>query len=135
MTMQKKLHALRHCYLAGSVSPDLRPCGLSVNLSIGWILKLLQNVGIVCFGCNLLRLSYSPAHRLQLPMGFRGFITNVATDVMTGHFQHNTPITLGRSVFAVAADVLCETKLYCQTLTHYQTKHALQKQQAMQDAC
>lgn len=113
--MHRMPHMLWHCDLAGSVSPDLRACGLSVNLSIGWILKLLQNVGIVCFGCNLLRLSYSPAHSLQLPMRFRVFITNVATDAITGHSQHNIPITLERSAFTVAADRLCETKLYCQT--------------------
>ena len=110
LVMHRMPHMLWHCYLAGSVSPDLRAGGLSVNLSIGWILKLLQNVGIVCFGCNLLCFSYSSAHRLQLPVGFRGFNTNVATDAMTGHFQHNIPITFKRSAFAVAV-VVCETKL------------------------
>ena len=51
--------------LSGCVSPDLWSSGHSVNISVGRVLKLLQNVGVVCLGSYLLSLVDSSSHGLQ----------------------------------------------------------------------
>ena len=44
---------------------DLWPSCHPMNVSIGWILKLLQDVGVLCLGSNLLCLCHSTLHSLQ----------------------------------------------------------------------
>ena len=51
--------------LSSSVAPDLWACCLAVNVCVCRILKLLQNVCIVCLGSNLLGFAYSPSHGLH----------------------------------------------------------------------
>lgn len=51
--------------LSSSVTPDLRAGCLAVNVCICRILKLLQDVGVVCLGSNLLGFAYSPSHGLH----------------------------------------------------------------------
>lgn len=52
--------------LASRVLPNLWSCCRSVNVSIGWVFKLLQDVRILGLGSNLLCLCYCTLHSLQV---------------------------------------------------------------------
>ncbi len=51
--------------LASRVRPDLWSCCHPVDVRIGWVLKLLQDVGVLCLCSNLLCFRHSTLHGLQ----------------------------------------------------------------------
>ena len=74
-------------YLACSVTPDLWSCGLAMNGSIGLVLKLLQNIGVVCLRGNLLCFVDCSSHGLRVPQchGQKGVMTHPGNGIRT-HF-------------------------------------------------